>query len=421
MKKSPKATTSKKAAPAPKPKKATASASRAPRRAPKKTDESAPKTGEAPPPLPAILLEGDSAAQRKPSGPGQRFASPPSPPASPMPPPALPEAYGTGSLYLAARDPHWLYATWDLTRAQQNQYNGLSRDRHLVLRIYKGEAAGAPFSEIHLPPASRNWFAHVGMGNTAFLAVLGYYNQKGDWTLVTQSDPVTTPSDEISEDQSFRLETLPAELHLEDVRQLVQQVAPGNLPLLDALEALRAQGHPGLPTRQRISRGEWTPAQDTALARVLSMDDVRRIWVGSLEITELVRRHLVGAEGSAMPVGAAWSAGVSSLSSPYGGMSVPKSFWFNINAELIIYGATEPDAAVTIDGKRIQLRADGSFSFRFALPDGRFPLSVTATSADGDDSRLAHLDFQRATHYQGHVEKHPQDPKLKPPLAKHVA
>ena len=32
-------------------------------------------------------------------------------------------------------------------------------------------------------------------------------------------------------------------------------------------------------------------------------------------------------------------------------------------------GATEPDAAVTIGGRKIQLRKDGTFSFRFALPD----------------------------------------------------
>src|SRR5438094_6482773 len=30
----------------------------------------------------------------------------------------LPEAYGTEKLLVAARDPHWLYAHWDLTREQ---------------------------------------------------------------------------------------------------------------------------------------------------------------------------------------------------------------------------------------------------------------------------------------------------------------
>jgi hypothetical protein len=98
-----------------------------------------------------------------------------------------------------------------------------------------------------------------------------------------------------------------------------------------------------------------------------------------------------------------------------------KGFWFNVNAELIIYGATEPNAQVTIGGRVIQLRPDGTFSYRFALPDGNYPLPATATSADGTDSRTAALRFSRSTEYRGEVGRHPQDPKLKAPRAENVA
>ena len=90
--------------------------------------------------------------------------------------------------------------------------------------------------------------------------------------------------------------------------------------------------------------------------------------MGSLEITELIRRKLAHEISS---VGASQFRRVSSLSSPFGGMEVPKNFWFNVNAELIIYGATEPDAKVTLGGHEIKLRSDGSFSYRFSLPDGK--------------------------------------------------
>ena len=420
MKKSPKATNKKRAESASKPKKTGAKKPKtAARTAPKPTKSAAAKAKD--PVIPAMLLEDDTASVHRPSGPGRRYAASAAPPYAPLEPNPLPEAYGTKGLFLAARDPHWLYATWDLTREQQSNYNKLSRDRHIVLRVYKDSSQGNPFSEIHLPPASRNWFAHVGQGRTPFLAVLGYYSHQGNWIAIAESDTVITPPDDVSDDLSFRLETLPANLHLDEIRRLVRRVAPEELPILDALERLRAEGHAGLPTRQRVAQRAWTPEQDAALARVLSMDDVRRVWMGSHEITELVRRHLKGAAASQGVGSAGWSGGVSSLSSPYGGMPAEKSFWFNINAELIIYGATEPNATVTVDGKRIQLRKDGSFSFRFSLPDGRFPLGVSATSADGDDTRSAHLDFQRVTHYRGTVDTHPQDPKLKPPLTKHVA
>jgi hypothetical protein len=92
-----------------------------------------------------------------------------------------------------------------------------------------------------------------------------------------------------------------------------------------------------------------------------------------------------------------------------------KGFWFNVNAELIIYGATEPDAKVTIGGHQIKLRSDGSFSFRFALPDGNYDLPALAISADGTDSRAADLKFSRNTQYMGDVGAHPQDPALKAP------
>jgi len=111
---------------------------------------------------------------------------------------------------------------------------------------------------------------------------------------------------------------------------------------------------------------------------------------------------------------------VSSFSSPLGGMEQRKGFWFNVNAELIIYGATEPSATVSIGGRQIRLRPDGSFSYRFALPDGHYDLPAVATSADGTDSREAGLKFARDTEYRGDVGQHPQDSALKPPKAEHL-
>src|SRR6185503_14542274 len=92
-----------------------------------------------------------------------------------------------------------------------------------------------------------------------------------------------------------------------------------------------------------------------------------------------------------------------------------KGFWFKVNAEVIIYGSTEPDAHVSIGGRPIRLRADGSFSYRFALPDGAYELPVVAIAQDRHDGRAAELRFSRATQYSGDVGTHPQDPALKTP------
>lgn len=100
--------------------------------------------------------------------------------------------------------------------------------------------------------------------------------------------------------------------------------------------------------------------------------------------------------------------------------SPEKGFWFQVNAELVIYGKTVPDAQVTIAGRTIRLRPDGTFSYRFALPDGHFPLPIQATSADGTDIRQARLTFQRQSEYSGQVQAIPQDPGIKPPHPEHL-
>ena len=119
----------------------------------------------------------------------------------------------------------------------------------------------------------------------------------------------------------------------------------------------------------------------------------------------------VTAESAALPV----IGGVSSEEAQVGPALQRKGFWFNVNAEVVIYGATEPDAKVTCFGREVRLRPDGTFSFRFALPDGAYEFPVAAVSATGDDRRSAHFRFGRRTEYAGEVGAHPQDPQLSPP------
>src|SRR6185436_9531066 len=203
----------------------------------------------------------------------QRYALSPTPPASTQSaePQELPEAYGTQQLLLAARDPHWLYAHWDLTREQQQRYNSLSTDRHLVLRIFFDAVSGRPASEIHVHPESRHWFVPVERAGARYVAQLGYYAVGGKWTAITTSGSTLTPPDSLSADTSVEFATIPIELPMAKLLSLVKEVIQENVPLAEALQELRAQGHPGLPPAS-AAPGEWTPAQERALADVISMD-----------------------------------------------------------------------------------------------------------------------------------------------------
>ena len=113
--------------------------------------------------------------------------------------------------------------------------------------------------------------------------------------------------------------------------------------------------------------------------------------------------------------GAASGETVSSPMAALGQPSQPAGFWFSINAELVVYGATEAGARVVIGGRLIPLRSDGTFSLRYALPDGHHDLTATAASASGAELRSVQMHFSRATHYCGQVEILPPSPDLATP------
>ncbi|MGO8764852.1 MAG: DUF4912 domain-containing protein [Limisphaerales bacterium] len=369
---------------------------------------------------PKILLEGDETPVPAVGGPGRKFElGPESSAASPKSTGSaegeLPEAYGTKKIFLTARDPHWLYANWDLTQEQQAKYNTRSADGHLVVRIYANAIEGHPLYEIHVHPESRHWFAHVERAGASYAAELGFYSSVGRWTRVGVSALTVTPPDAVSAEDDIEFATIPFEFPFARLMELVKAAVMENYPLARAIEELRRAGHPELPRNARPG-GQWTPQQEQALAKVVSIDPMRRVWMGSMEITELIRRRLAQ-EISSMGIS---SFGVSSFSSPLGGVEKKKGFWFNVNAELIIYGATEPDAKVSLGGHEIRLRPDGSFSYRFSLPDGKYDLPAVAISADGTDGRAAELKFSRDTQYRGDVGAHPQDPSLRPPVPESV-
>lgn len=400
--------------------------------------------------VPGILLEGDAPAPVPASGPGEKYSLGATPPAQKFSGGELPEAYGTKKLFLTARDPHWLYAHWDLTREQQLELNGASTDGHLVLRIYPQKIQGHPLYEIHVHPESRHWFAHVERAGNSYAAELGYYSAVGKWIRVAVSSGTVTPPDAASKEDDAEFATIPFEVPFAKLIQIIEEAVRDNIPLAQAIEELRRHGHPdlpkffpgavaafnsaiiaptstppgaGVPSGSPGSSRAWTPQQEQALAKIINIDESRRIWMGSLEITELIRRRLSQDVASPVTAFGISSLGLVTPTSPFGGdipVGQAKSFWFNVNAELIIYGATEPNAKVTLGGHDIKLRSDGTFSYRFALPDGKYDLPAVAVSAGGDDARAADLKFVRETNYLGEVGATPQDPALKTPLPENV-
>ena len=74
-----------------------------------------------------------------------------------------------------------------------------------------------------------------------------------------------------------------------------------------------------------------------------------------------------------------------------------RGFHFELDAELIVYGTTEPNAKVTLQGEPVKLRPDGSFSVRFSLPDHRQIIPAVSSSPDGVEERTIVLAVERNT------------------------
>jgi hypothetical protein len=341
--------------------------------------------------IPELLLEEDESTALPLTGPGQKFALGPTPAADQAAPGGeeLPASYGTGKLLLAARDPHWLYTHWDLTPQQQRRYNALSADHHLIVRIYSGPVTERPVTEVHVHPESRHWFVHVAGAETQYVAQLGYYRPDHDWVAVATSAPAATLADAASTDQEVRFATIPAQARLTRLAALAWQATPSGLSPLAA-------------------------ARERALAELVALHAGRQEAMSSAEAGEFARpigQDISGAQAG--PLGGEAGIPSSPMAAPE---QPPAGFWFNVNAELVIYGATEPGASVTLGGRTLELRPDGTFSCRFALPDGQHSITASAMSAQGD-LRQAELQFSRRTDYRGETSPAPTDPSLKPPAA----
>ncbi|MBV8814148.1 MAG: DUF4912 domain-containing protein [Verrucomicrobia bacterium] len=93
-----------------------------------------------------------------------------------------------------------------------------------------------------------------------------------------------------------------------------------------------------------------------------------------------------------------------------------REFFMHVNAEVIFYGGTHPDARVTVGGQPIQLQPDGSFRYHFIFPDKEFEIPIVAVSPDGKETRSAVLSFRRETSRQGDVGHTAQPPFLSEPM-----
>jgi hypothetical protein len=246
----------------------------------------------------------------------------------------LPAAYGDNIIVALVRDPYWIYTYWEVSPQLIQKAKAELAEKwetaKSVLRVYditdkefNGSNANHYF-DIEISGGATNWYVNVGQPNRSYCVDIGLLTADGQLYILARSNQVTTPRDSMSD----------------------------------------------------VVDEKWMSNREEA-EKIYSLSGGFGIGAGSLELQEKMqeRFRMELASGAI----SSWASGIM--------REKKRGFRFVLDTELIVYGATEPDAEVTLQGKRINLRPDGTFSARFALPDGEQLIPVTATSADKLESR----------------------------------
>ena len=349
----------------------------------------------------------------------------------------LPRSYGNESIFVIAQEPHWLFCYWD--------YKLTEGVEGAVFLRHGREGAARPEAEVPVPAETNSWYLSVRDADADYYVELGHYNG-GHWKTLTRSGTVLTPRDTLAGFGEPVFANMPFHATFQ---QLVEKLR-GEMREGESLAAAlaRLQGRGDLPL------GRLSPAQRIALDRLIDTE------LGSLTSGELA--SYLGSPGASLFSGgfapSSWGAAAASWSQAPGGFSSgflaalglagaswsgvsfeqalgswssaswgapsswmsswgPREFFMHLNAEVIFYGGTHPDAKVTIAGKDIMIRPDGTFRYHFVFPDGEFEIPITATSPDGVETRRGVLRFERATTRQGDVGATAQ-PQLGAPMGR---
>ena len=244
------------------------------------------------------------------------------------------------------RDPYWLHTYWELTRhAVQRAEAALGQQWHgarPILRLLDVTTADTTNAsetivrDIDIHGGVNNWYLEVQNPPRSYRVDIGYLSRQGQFYVLARSNVVMTPRAGLSD----------------------------------------------------IIDENWADFDQSKADRIFAMSAGFDPTASSLELKQLFEERL------RRPMG---SPAVTSFGSGAFQFGKQRQFWFQLDAELIVYGATEPNAKVTLQGEPVPLRPDGTFTMRFSLPDSRQIIPAVAASADGVEERTIVLAVERNT------------------------
>ncbi|MEG4855454.1 DUF4912 domain-containing protein [Microcoleus sp. B5-D4] len=349
----------------------------------------------------------------------------------------LPNGYGESRVVLMPRDPEWAYTYWDIPNDRKEELRRQG-GQQLALRIYDVTDVNLDIQSPHsiqeypCDELAREWYVPIPVSDRDYAIDIGYRCADGRWLVLARSAevrvPPVYPSDWI-EDQFITLdweEELQGKTFAELVPPAKKMAQAANgfgystenaiyeqiFGMAESAESLRVAGsifgsmqhvagsvqQVGIHEQALSSYvfpsgvGMWAaPTMSGLTASGVGMSGLTASGVGMSGLT------MSGVGMSGLTMSGFGMSGVGMSGVGFAAPMRPRQFWLVADAELIVYGATEPDATVYVGGQPIKLNADGTFRFQMSFQDGLIDYPIFAVAADGEQNRAIHLKFNRET------------------------
>ena len=268
------------------------------------------------------------------------------------------------------RDPQWAYVFWELSDVDRRQAMA-DGSTQLVLRVadVTGLGGGAAHQhtlmEVVVNSHATEWYLPVPLSDRDYRVELGYRVASSSWRSLAFSGVARVPA-------------------LHPSEQVLDQFVPFSL---DAMAPVSDENFSVPAATAGIHERIYQVA--TSTSRTLG------IGRGSEAFHSNDSFSLNDQGLHASGVGR-WASGRSESGA---GLlaSRPRSFWLVADAELVVYGATDPAATLRIGEEIVPLAEDGTFSIQVPFRDGQQLYPITAVAADGEQSRHITLNFNRTT------------------------
>jgi hypothetical protein len=311
----------------------------------------------------------------------------------------LPSGYGESRVVLMPRDPEWAYTYWDVPNDRKEEMRRQG-GQQLALRIYDvtdiNLESQSPHSIQEYPcdELAREWYVPIPVSDRDYAIDIGYRCADGRWLVLARSAEVRVPpiypSDWI-EDHFITIDW---------DEDLCGKTFATLVPPSKKMAQTGAYTNGNAIYEQIFGMAESAEAMRVAGSMFGSMQHVagsiQQVGIHEQALSSYVFPSGVGMWAVPTMSGLTMS-GVGMSGVGFAAPMRPRQFWLVADAELIVYGATEPDATVYVGGQPIKLNEDGTFRFQMSFQDGLIDYPIFAVAADGEQNRAIHMKFERET------------------------